>query len=81
MKVQPITDMKSIRAIKRLLADNKRDLLLFTMGINTGLRVQDLLALRIEQVENAAVGDRIPIREKKTGKDNVIIINEEIYKA
>jgi len=81
MKVQPITNLKDIAKIKRLLRDNKRNLLLFIMGINTGLRVQDLLALRVHQVENAAIGDRIPIKEKKTGKDNVLIINPEIHKA
>ncbi len=51
------------------------------MGINSGLRVQDLLALRIETVENAAVGDRITIKEKKTGKQNVLIVNQAIKEA
>ena len=81
MKVQPITNLKDIAKIKRLLRDNKRNRLLFIMGINTGLRVQDLLNLRVHQVENAVIGDRIPIKEKKTCKDNVLIINPEIHKA
>ena len=62
MKVQPITSPKDISRIKKLLRDNKRNLLLFVMGINTGLRVQDLLALRVHQVEKAVIGDRIPSR-------------------
>ena len=81
MKVEPITNPKDIAKIKRLLRDDKRNRLLFIMGINTGLRVQDLLALRVNQVEQATIGVRIPLKEKKTGKDNVLIINEEIYKA
>ncbi len=81
MKVQPITNPKDIAKIKRNLRDNKRNLLLFTMGVNTGLRVQDLLALRVQQVENANIGDRIPIVELKTHKDNVLIINAEIHKV
>lgn len=81
MRVQPITDPKNIKRIKKLLTDKPRDLLLFTMGINSGLRVQDLLALRIETVENAAVGDRITIKEKKTGKQNVLIVNQAIKEA
>ncbi len=81
MKVQPITNPKDIRKIKKLLRDNPRDNLLFTMGINTGLRVQDLLALRLDDVKTVAVGDRIEIREKKTGKLNVLIINAEIHAA
>ena len=78
MKVQPITDVKDIKRIKRLLDSNLRDLLLFVFGINTGLRVQDILALRIETVEGVAVGERITIQEKKTGKENVLIMNKEM---
>ena len=39
MKVQPITDLKDIKRIKRLLSSNPRNMLLFIMGINAGLRV------------------------------------------
>ena len=78
MKVQPITDLRHVRSIKRLLADSPRDKLLFVMGVNSGLRVQDLLALRVADVRGLKLGDRIPIREKKTGKPNVLIANKEI---
>lgn len=81
MVVQPVTDPKDIKRIKKFLKDSPRNLLLWTMGINTGLRVQDLLALRIEDVKDAIVGDRISIVEKKTKKQNVLIINGEIYSA
>ena len=81
MKVQPITDLKDIKRIKRLLSSNPRNMLLFVMGINAGLRVQDILALRVSDVENAVVGDRISVMEKKTKKENVLIINQEIYDA
>ncbi|MFW5720600.1 MAG: tyrosine-type recombinase/integrase [Candidatus Dojkabacteria bacterium] len=78
MKVQPITETKDIKAIKRLLSDQPRDKLLFVMGINSGLRVQDLLALKVKEVIGCKVGDRLGIRERKTGKDNVLIFNREI---
>ena len=81
MKVQPITDLKDIKRIKRLLSSNPRNMLLFIMGINAGLRVQDILALRVSDVENAVVGDRITVLEKKTKKENVLIINQEIFDA
>ncbi|MAE39545.1 MAG: site-specific integrase, partial [Psychrobacter sp.] len=35
--VEPLRNEKHIKKIKRLLKDNTRDLLLFTMGINNGL--------------------------------------------
>ena len=38
--VQPIRDKNKIEEIKTYLKENgSRDLLLFTMGINTGLRI------------------------------------------
>lgn len=39
------------------------------------------MALRVSDVENAVVGDRITVIEKKTKKENVLIINQEIYDA
>jgi integrase len=81
MKVQPITKLRHVRSIKKLLADVPRDKLLYVMGINSGLRVQDILALRIRDVQAAKVGDRISLKEKKTGKENVLIVNKEIKAA
>ncbi|MGL1862457.1 MAG: tyrosine-type recombinase/integrase [Pseudodesulfovibrio sp.] len=78
MKVQPFTSLKDIRNIKKLLRGKKRDLLLFTMGVNSGMRAQDLLTLKVADVINRKVGDRIAIREKKTKKENVIVVNKEI---
>ncbi|GFK92798.1 Tyrosine recombinase XerC [Fundidesulfovibrio magnetotacticus] len=81
MKVEPFIDLKDVKSIKKLLKDNPRDRLLFIMGINSGLRVQDLLELKVADVLGVKVGDRIAIREKKTGKDNVLIFNKEIMDA
>lgn len=47
--VEPIRDRKKIAQIKNQLegAGRYRDLLLFVVGINTALRVSDLLTLHI----------------------------------
>ena len=69
--VEPIRDKKKIDLIKRLLkAQNPRDYVLFVLGINSGLRISDLLKLKVSDVidENGKVKDRINIRERKTGK-------------
>lgn len=78
MKVQPFMNLKDIRNIKKLLRDRPRDRLLFTLGVNSGLRVQDLLSLKVSDVLGKTVGGRIAVREKKTGKENVIVVNKEI---
>ena len=47
--VEPIRDRKKFAQIKNLLRGERRyrDLLLFVMGINTALRISDLLHLQI----------------------------------
>ena len=68
--VQPIRDLKKIETIKKLLKQQSlRDYCLFVLGINSGLRISDLLKLVISDViENKKLKDRIRLREKKTNK-------------
>lgn len=55
--VEPIRDIEKINAIKRVLKkSSQRDLLLFIFGINTGIRVNELLSLKISDVWD---GERI----------------------
>jgi integrase len=79
--VDPIRDLKDLQAISSLLADNPRDHLLFTMGINNGLRTGDLLKLRVNQVDHLRVGDTLSIRESKTGKVNFLVVNKAVFKS
>ncbi len=74
--VEPIKDKRRIKRVERILAKrNQRDLLLFVMGTNTGLRVSDILSLNVEDVRDK---DFIDIIEKKTGKRKRFPINEKI---
>lgn len=68
--VQPIRSLKQIETIKKLLKQQSlRDYCLFVLGINSGLRISDLLKLRISDVaEKGKVKDRIRLRENKTNK-------------
>lgn len=79
--VEPIRRLEDINAIKALLDGQPRDYLLFVMGINNGLRAGDLLRLRAGPFRNVRVGDKVPIREQKTGKPQEIVINKPIKKA
>ena len=79
--VNPIMEMKDIQRIKRMLKDKPRDLLLFTMGINNGLRVGDLLKLKVKDVAGLKVGEVLKIREGKTGKTNVLMLNKGSHKV
>lgn len=82
--VEPIRDRKKIEGMKKLLrGSNLRDYALFTLGINSGLRVSDLLKLRVSDVldEKGRVKDRITIREKKTGKTKTFPFSDTVIKA
>lgn len=78
--VEPIREIKHIESIKKLLSGNTRDLLLFTMGINNGLRCGDLLKIKVDQVRNLKPNDTLTIVEQKTGKTNVLMVNKSTHK-
>ncbi|MBA9027532.1 tyrosine-type recombinase/integrase [Peribacillus huizhouensis] len=74
-EVQPIKNKRDIQRMKKAL--HGRDLLLFTIGINTALRISDLLKLRAEDFS----GEYIVLKEQKTGKAKRIKINEAVRKS
>ena len=79
--VEPIRRIRDVKAIAKLLSDNKRDRLLFLIGVNNGLRVGDLLKLQVKDVAHLKVGDTLAIKESKTGKNNILVVNKTVYKA
>jgi integrase len=79
--VDPIQRIENIRAISKLLEGSPRDRLLFVMGVNNGIRTGDLLKLKVKDVRNLKSGDYITIKEGKTKKDNVLVVNKTVYKA
>jgi len=81
IRVDPIRRSEDIQAIKLLLSKTPRDLLLFTMGINNGLRAGDLLMLRVKDVKSLKPGEFIIVKESKTGKQNILMINKSVHKA
>lgn len=64
--VQPIRDRRKVDAMKReLLRSGYRNYMLFLVGINTGLRISDILSLKVSDVRNQT---HLTLREKKTSK-------------
>ena len=50
--VDPIRDKDDIQAMKEYLREwNERNYLLFLFGINSGLRVGDILKIRVKDVQ------------------------------
>jgi len=78
-KVEPIRDKQKIEEVKmELLKDNYRNYLLFVLGINTGLRIGDMLKLKVEDVRNQT---HIILKEQKTGKSKKFFINSVLRNA
>ncbi|MCM3320821.1 MULTISPECIES: site-specific integrase [Cytobacillus] len=64
--VKPIRDLQKVAAMKEVLMNqHERNYFLFVLGINTGLRISDLLKLKVGDVRNK---NHIVITEQKTGK-------------
>jgi len=78
-KVEPIRDREKIEEVKmELLKDNYRNYLLFAVGINTGLRIGDMLKLKVKDVRNQT---HIILKEEKTNKSKKFFINSVLRNA
>lgn len=78
-EVEPIKKPKDIVKIQQYFKgkENKRDYMLFVVGINVGLRAGDLLELKIKDVLiNKDFVDTVLIKEQKTRKGREITLNK-----
>ncbi|WCN09974.1 tyrosine-type recombinase/integrase [Marinomonas mediterranea] len=75
IKVSPIRSLDSIRQIKTLLQDQSRNLALFTLGINTAYRANELLKLSVGQVMHLQAGDTLDLKQSKNSEYRLTVIN------
>lgn len=76
--VQPIRDRDNIQKMKiELLKGGSRNFMIFNIGINTGLRISDILNLKVSDVKDKT---HIVITERKTSKSTRILINSNLRK-
>lgn len=84
---QPIKDLEDLEHFKqyyREVRPNLRNYTLLTIGLNTALRVSDLLSLQWQQVYDFVGGNfrsHIILVEQKTGKHSQIYINDSLLQA
>ena len=84
MTVEPIRDKVKIKQMYYYL--NGKDAkygLLFKFGLNTSLRISDILPIRFNDVFNSSgdYKDYLILKEKKTGKEKKIKLNNALRKA
>lgn len=76
--VQPIRDLDTIHAIQNdLKSNNVRNYLMFEIGIYIGIRISDILNIKVKDVKNRTM---LKIREIKTGKEKAMPIPAQLQK-
>jgi len=84
MTVEPIRNKSKIQ---EMYADlNSKDTkygLMFKFGLNTGLRISDILPVKVTDIynQNREFHEYFVLKEKKTGKEKKIVINNSLKKA
>ena len=82
MKTEPIRDTGKVKAIIKYLDKHSfpRDAMLFRLGVNTALRISDLLKLRYKDIisPKGDFHEYINLREQKTNKAKKIALNGKI---
>lgn len=80
--VEPIRDIEKINAIKRILKkSSQRDLLLFVFGINTGIRVHELLFLKISDVwDGERVKEFLYLKDADREEEKPYYLNDRIQR-
>jgi len=74
--VQPIRNQKQLRTLKNnLKARNEKYYIMFLVGINIGLRVSDVLNLKVGDILGKT---HVIIIEKKTGKTKRFFIHDKL---
>lgn len=74
--VEPIRDKKKISSILAYAKkENERDFIMLLLGFHTGLRITDILNLKVQDVKGKK---RIYIHEQKTNKSKPFLVNKEL---
>jgi integrase len=84
MTVEPIRNRSNINRMYYYLSDkDPRYGLLFKFGLNTGLRISDILPVQLKNVCNCygEFKEYFTLAEKKTGKEKKIKINDALRAA
>lgn len=82
--VHPIRRKADIKAMKKYIKKSSmRDYALFVLGINSALRVSDLLSFKVTDVMNpdGSIKERVILHEQKTSKRKEFPFNDQIKEA
>lgn len=84
MTVEPIRDKSKIKQMYQYLhGKDPKYGLVFKFGLNTGLRISDILPLQVKDIftANGEFRNYLVLKEKKTKKEKKIMLNNALRKA
>ena len=77
-RAAPIRDLETIQALRRNLKDRPRDLLLFDLITQTGLRIKSIISLKVKDLNNLKVGQKLNLL---SDPDLAVYVNRTIYRS
>ncbi len=80
-KVEPIESLKDIEAIKEILAGNPRNFALFTVGINTPLKAEELVEIEAGRVKNLKEGETFEVQVESARTPREVTLNRDCIQA
>ena len=84
MTVEPIREKVKIKQLYQYLnGSDPKYALIFKFGINTGLRISDIIPIKVNDIfnENWQFREYFTLNEKKTAKEKKIKLNETLRKC
>ena len=77
LKNSPIS-REQIQRLRRSLETKMRDLLLFDLATQTGMRLKDLLRLRVGDIQGLSAGEAIPATRTLRYLEQPVIVSEKL---
>ena len=74
----PLIRQEQVERLRRSLDDKTRDLLLFDLATQTGMRLKDLLRLKVGDLQGLSVGKEIPVTRELSYLEKPVILTETL---
>ena len=76
---QPIKDKRDIYKLRNILRDKPRDLLLFDLATQTGLRLKYIAKLKVSDLIPYQIGERIVLHSSNGGTRHAVLMTERLF--
>jgi DNA-binding GntR family transcriptional regulator len=80
-RIKPIESIEDVKRLGRRLSSNPRDLLLFDLITQAGLKLNDVLNLRVKDLDGLSEGDPLPVSGKPSNFDGRPVMTAGIEKS